>query len=135
MKNKDFPSVVELIRQHDSRYGKGVYFFIRQALDYTVKAIKKKNPSLKSNHISGQDLLEGIRKYAIDQYGPMAHTLLKEWNVKKCEDFGNIVFNLVEFGVLGKTESDKQEDFEGGYDFHEAFVEPYLPKRKKIEKK
>ena len=57
----------------------------------------------------------------------MAKTVLDFWGVRKCDDFGKIVFNLVERGVLGKTEQDKLEDFKGGYDFDEAFVKPYRP--------
>lgn len=131
MSSKDFSEVVELIRQHDQRYAKAAYFFLRQALDFTVKAIKKNNPSTTTNHISGQDLLEGIREYAIEQYGPMTYTLFQQWGIKECNDFGNIVFNLVEFGVLGKTEKDKKEDFQGSYTFEDAFIQPFLPSRKK----
>ena len=130
MVKKEFPEVVSLIVQSDKRYKHGAYYFLRQALDHTVKEIKKKKPNLKSNHISGQDLLEGIKKFALKQFGPMTLTLFNEWGIQECEDFGNIVFNLVEFRVLGKTEKDKPEDFCKLYDFNEAFKNPFLPKRK-----
>jgi len=68
----------------------------------------------------------------LEQYGPMALTLLQNWGIHECDDFGEIVFNLVEFGVLGKTENDRREDFSGGYDFYDAFVVPFIPKAKRV---
>jgi uncharacterized repeat protein (TIGR04138 family) len=59
-------------------------------------------------------------------------TVFKDWNVKRCRDFGDIVFNLVEFGVLGKTDTDRREDFDGGYDFKSAFLNPFVPKDRRI---
>jgi uncharacterized repeat protein (TIGR04138 family) len=60
----------------------------------------------------------------------MAKTVLNRWGVRQCEDFGEIVFNLVEKRILGKTEQDRKEDFSGGYDFDEAFGQPYRPGKK-----
>lgn len=131
MSGKDFSEVVDLVIKDDSRFGKGAYFFVRQALDYTVKDLSQDKTRV-SHHISGQELLEGIRKYALDQYGPLALTVFKDWNVKRCKDFGDIVFNLVDYGVLGKTDTDRREDFHDGYDFKEAFLEPFIPKDRRI---
>ncbi len=131
MNGKDFSQVVDLVLKDDSRYGKGAYYFVRKALDYTVKNLKG-DEERTSKHVSGQELLEGIRKYALDQYGPLALTVLANWNVRKCSDFGDIVFNLVDFGVLGKTEQDQREDFLNGYDFKEVFLQPFRPKSRRI---
>ena len=131
MNGKDFSQVVDLVLKDDARYGKGAYYFVRKALDYTVKDLKG-DEERTSNHVSGQELLEGIRKYALDQYGPLALTVLANWNVKQCSDFGNIVFNLVDFGVLGKTEQDQREDFLKGYDFNEVFLQPFRPRSRRI---
>jgi uncharacterized repeat protein (TIGR04138 family) len=68
-----------------------------------------------------------MRAHAIEQYGPMALTVLGEWGVSRCEDFGAIVFNMVEHELLAKTEDDSADDFKGGYDFKEAFRQPFLP--------
>jgi uncharacterized repeat protein (TIGR04138 family) len=57
----------------------------------------------------------------------MALTVLNSWGVRNTGDFGEIVFNLVETGKLGKTDEDKKEDFTNGYDFHEVFARPFLP--------
>ncbi len=131
MNGKDFSQVVDLVLKDDTRYGKGAYYFVRKALDYTVKELKG-DEERTSNHVSGQELLEGIRKFALDQYGPLALTVLANWNVKQCSDFGNIVFNLVDFGVLGKTEQDQREDFLNGYDFNEVFLQPFRPRNRRI---
>jgi len=131
MIGKDFSEVVELIRTEDPRYDKSAYYFVRHGLDHTLKSLKAQAGSA-SNHVCGQELLLGIRDYALEQYGPMALTLLQNWGIHECDDFGEIVFNLVEFGVLGKTENDRREDFSGGYDFYDAFVVPFIPKAKRV---
>lgn len=128
--NRDFNEVIRTIRKEDPRYARGAYYFLRQALDFSLKEMHHKGDLDKSNHLSGQQLLEGIRLYAIDQYGPMARSVLKYWGVSECRDFGNIVFNLVECRVLGKTDQDSPEDFNDGYHFKDAFDRPYLPKQK-----
>ncbi len=131
MNGKDFSQIVDLVLKDDARYGKGAYFFVRKALDYTVKDLEgDEQRTLK--HVSGQELLEGIRKYALDQYGPLTLTVFTDWNIKKCSDFGDIVFNLVDFGVLGKTEQDQREDFLQGYDFKDVFLQPFTPSTRRI---
>jgi uncharacterized repeat protein (TIGR04138 family) len=80
--------------------------------------------------VTGRELLSGIRTYALAQFGPMAMTVLDEWGVTRCEDFGEIVFNMVDAGLLSKTDSDSREDFQGGYSFDEAFRNPFLPQGK-----
>jgi uncharacterized repeat protein (TIGR04138 family) len=97
-------------------------------LDYTQRAVSKANQG-KLRHVTGQELLAGIRAFALQQYGPMALTLLQEWGVHRCEDFGELVFNLIDRGVLSQTETDSRADFAGGYDFVEAFRKPFLPTR------
>jgi uncharacterized repeat protein (TIGR04138 family) len=129
MSTRDFSEVVDQIRKEDPRYEKGAYFFVRQALDHTLKSQRQETTPRPAGgaHVSGPELLAGVREYALDQYGPMAYALLEGWGVKRCQDFGDIVFHLVDYGVLGKTEHDRREDFAGGYDFREAFVRPFEP--------
>jgi len=129
MSARDFSEVVDLIRRESPRFDKGAYFFVKQALDHTLKSIKQESDGRVGHHVSGQELLGGIREFALQQYGPMTYTVLERWGVRRCEDFGDIVFHLVEYGVLGKTDQDRREDFSGGYDFREAFVRPYEPVR------
>mgnify|MGYP001205502470 FL=1 len=129
MSDKNFPEVVKEIHQKDGRYAKGAYFFIREALDHTLKSLDK-NSRKNKGHVSGDELLEGIRDFALDRFGPMTLPLMNHWNIQQCRDFGNIVFNLVEFGILGRTDNDSLEDFDGGYNFQEAFESPFLPEQK-----
>lgn len=127
--SRDFNEVIRTIRKDDPRYRKGAYYFLRQALDFSLKRLHQRGELDKSNHLSGPQLLDGIRLYAIEQYGPMARSVLEHWGVKACEDFGNIVFNLVDCKVLGKTDQDSLEDFSGGYSFQTAFDKPFRPKK------
>ena len=85
----------------------------------------EKTKGKSKGHVSGSELLEGIKDYALEKFGPMTLTLMNHWNIKKCRDFGDIVFNLVDHGILGRTENDSLADFEGGYNFQEAFEGPF----------
>ena len=124
---RDFNAIIRAIREEDARYSVSAYYFLRQALDYSLKRIDQEEHNDVSRHISGPELLEGIRLFALEQFGPMSLYLLNNWGVKNCKDFGNIVFNLVESQVLGKTENDSPEDFMHGYDFKSAFSSPFAP--------
>ena len=75
----------------------------------------------KPRHITGQEFCDGIRRYAIDQYGPLARTVLEYWGIHETLDFGKIVFALVDIGLMRKTEEDSLDDFKGVYDFKTAF--------------
>lgn len=129
MGKENFDEVLDQIVQKDKRFHRDAYVFVTQAVEFTQKAIGKANKG-RIRHITGQELLAGIKTYALDRYGPMAITLFDEWGVKRCEDFGEIVFNLVDHGLLKKTETDSRADFQGGYDFYEAFRKPFLPKNR-----
>ncbi len=124
MKKVVFQEAVEQIVKSDKRYDEHAYSFLREALDFSIKLLNKP-PQGPGRHVSGQELLEGIRQFALQEYGPMAKTVLSTWGISRCEDFGELVFNLVEAGVLGKTEADRKEDFGGGYDFDAAFRRPF----------
>jgi len=127
MPAKNFQEVIHLICREDSRYEPGAYVFMRQALDFTLAGIREKEKTTKHRHVSGKELCEGIRDYTLEQYGPMARTLLHSWGINRTEDFGQIVFNLVEYGIFGKTESDRIEDFNAVYDFEKTFADPFMP--------
>jgi len=129
MQDLDFGEVVDLICKEDDRYDRKAYLFVRQGLDSTVKSLKKNDPERvqRSPHVSGKELLEGLRVFALDQYGPLAMTVFDSWGVRRCSDFGEIVFNLIEYNVFSKTDNDRREDFANLYDFNEAFVKPFQP--------
>jgi uncharacterized repeat protein (TIGR04138 family) len=130
MQEASFEEGLESVLEKDPRYHRDAYLFVRDALDFTKTtfADRRKSPeSTEQLHVTGQELLSGIRTFALAQYGPMAMTVLEEWGLTRCEDFGEIVFNMVEGGLLSKTDSDSRDDFHGGYSFEEAFRHPFLP--------
>ncbi len=126
MQELTFDTTLDLILAKDPRYQREAYHFVKDALDHTQKqVVRQKREEMR--HVSGQELLDGIRDYALSQFGPMTQMVFEEWGIKRCEDFGEIVFNMVEIGLLGKTEKDSREDFANGYTFDEAFRKPFLP--------
>lgn len=111
----EFVCQVETVAWRDGRYRKEAYLFVYEALDYTLKQLKA------HRHVTGRELLQGISAYGLQQYGPMTKTVFNHWGLTKTEDFGNIVFNLVEAGLMGKTDEDSVEDFRNVYDFDKEF--------------
>ena len=129
MKTNGFAEAVELICETDQRFHAEGYAFLRDALNYTMKQHRKDRAS-SNRHISGQELVEGTRVYALKEFGPMVTTVFDYWGIHATADFGDMVFNLIEAGIFGKTDSDSKEDFRGCFEFHEAFVVPFLPSRR-----
>jgi uncharacterized repeat protein (TIGR04138 family) len=129
MQEVNFDEMVEKIMEHDARFAREAYHFTREALDFTQKLISRESKG-NVRHVTGQELLEGIRQFALQQYGPMTVTVLEEWGVNHCRDFGEIVFNMVESGLLAKTEKDTRNDFQNGYAFTDAFRKPFWPQSK-----
>src|SRR3989338_159101 len=95
----------------DRRYSPESYSFVMAALDFTAKRLKRKG------HMTGQELLDGIRDYALEQFGPLVRTVFEHWGIKETNDFGEIVFNMIGAGILGKSECDSKDDFDNRYDF------------------
>lgn len=126
MQELTFDTTLDLILAKDARYQRDAYHFLKDALDHTQKTVARQNRE-QMRHVSGQELLAGIRDYALSQFGPMTQMVFAEWGIKRCEDFGELVFNMVEIGLLGKTEKDSREDFANGYSFDDAFRKPFLP--------
>ena len=128
MKKVDFNEALKKLREEDPRYQVEAYHFLREGLDFTIKHFAKpvEGPG---RHVSGRELLEGIRRFALQEFGPLAKSVLNHWGIAKTDDIGHLVFNLVSKGVLGKTDEDKLEDFAAGYDFDDAFLAPFRPKK------
>ena len=119
-----FEEAVETAIVRDPRYQPEAYAFVRDALH--VAATKFRGDS-DDQHVTGQELLEGVRVHALQEFGPMAWFLLQEWGVIRGEDVGCIVYNLIESGYFGRNDGDRIEDFAGGYNFEETFTRPFLP--------
>ena len=127
MKKISFNEALTQILAEDPRFNAQAYHFIREALEHTIEHFEKPIDG-PGRHVSGMELLEGIRRFAIKEFGPLSFTVLRHWGVTKTVDFGHLVFNLVDKGVLGKTEDDQLEDFANGYEFDEAFRAPFRPR-------
>ena len=132
MLDPDHPLAELLLR--DQRYHRDAYFFVFEALRYAQEQLVIERPQSSDEleleehrHVTGQQLCESIRRYAIEQYGLMAKCVLNEWGVRSTGDFGEIVFNLIDIGQMKKTDSDRREDFENVFDFGEGLRDSFLP--------
>ena len=104
------------IVERDPRYGLGAYEFTREAVTYASEVV-----FATGTHVTGRELLEAIRRFARERYGLLAPDVLRSWGVHRTEDFGEIVFNLVDARLLSKTPEDSKDDFRQVYSFEEAF--------------
>jgi uncharacterized repeat protein (TIGR04138 family) len=128
MQKIGFAEALDSIVANDPRYQRDAYVFLRDALDFTTKQ-QKKIKGVNVRHVSGPELLDGVRRYALKEFGPLVMTVFDNWGIHSCEGVGNMVFNLIGAGVFGKTEEDSIEDFKNVYDFEEAFVKPFAPEK------
>ena len=126
MQKIGFAEALESIVANDARYHRDAYVFLRDALDYTTKQ-QKKIKGTTVRHVAGPELLDGVRQYALSEFGPMVITVFDNWGIRKTEDIGNMVFNLINAGIFGKTDEDSIEDFKNVYDFQDAFAKPFAP--------
>lgn len=143
MQRMEFEEAIEVIVSKDKRFDADAYEFLRGALDFTLKMHGEREGEVVdasedhgdadrgNRHVSGQELLEGFRDYALQEFGPMAITVLEEWGVRCSDDVGEMVFNLIDVGVFGRAATDTREDFKSVFDFQSAFREPFVPKGKK----
>ena len=125
-----FEESIANILDRDARFDAQAYFFLKEALDFTLKRIAEDNEG-QARHVSGPELLAGFRDHALEQFGPMASTLMAEWGIHRGEDVGDMVFHLIEEQVFGKQESDSHQDFANVFDLMTALQQPFLPKSQK----
>ncbi len=112
---KSADELLDTILARDQRYDREAYLFVSESLGYTVQK------SDRAGHVSGRELCEGLSEFALRQFGRLARTVLENWGVASSGDIGEIVFNMVDVGLLRKTDEDSREDFVGALDFDEAF--------------
>ncbi len=134
MPELDVNEIIALIRKEDPRFDRQAYAFVRDGLEHTVKELKKRDSARAkvSRHVTGRELAEGLRDYALEQYGPLARTVLNAWGVSETIHFGDIVYNFIEYNVFSKTDSDKREDFADVFSFEEAFDAPFRPRARRL---
>lgn len=115
------------MQEKAGRFPPEAFQFVREGLAHTVQmvhggdAVTQSPPDDDSRHVSGQQLCLGLKDYAVRQYGLLARTVLSRWGVSRTEDFGRIVFAMIDAGLMRRTEDDSLEDFQQVYDFDEAF--------------
>jgi uncharacterized repeat protein (TIGR04138 family) len=125
--NDQVMAMVELL-QNDQRYHLDAYQFVRESLAYAQNIMKmpphagEGDEGKSDRHLTGQQLCQAIREYAIDQYGYLAKTVLNSWGIYNTGDFGEIVYNLIRIKEMRKSKSDRREDFDNQYDFDTAFA-------------
>jgi len=120
-------AVIDAVK-HDPRYAADAYHFLRDALDATMKTMQKRRKG-EINHVSGAELCEGVREYALEQFGPMVPTIFEAWHIRTTRDIGEMVFNLIHTGAFSRSDSDRVEDFDKVFLFEDAFERPFLPVR------
>ena len=113
------------IRRRDRRFGRHAYLFVLDSLDYTMATLGRDEKTGEERHVGGAELLQGIRDLAAEQFGPMAPTVFTRWGVRGTTDFGEIVFNLIDAGLLSRRPQDSRLDFAGAYDFEDEFREKF----------
>ena len=112
-------STRDRLSEMDRRYDERSYAFVLAALEEVVTKLPQRR------HVTGRELAEGCRDLGLRLYGPLARTVLEHWNVRSTRDIGEIVFNLLEVGVLSKDDRDSRHDFDAVFDFDEAFERDY----------
>lgn len=119
---------MEKLLQRDPRYKLEAYIFVRDALAYAHNTMFPNSPQPtseddpdSSRHLTGQQLCEACRQFALDQFGYLARLVLANWGLKSTSDFGDVVYNLIDIKHMRKSDSDRREDFNNVYAFEEAF--------------
>jgi uncharacterized repeat protein (TIGR04138 family) len=107
---------VRRILQRDARYAPEAYSFLLEALDFTVRRLGKARRTGEERHVTGAELAQGVLDHALDRFGLLAEAVLSGWGIRGTEDLGEIVFNMVEDGLMGKSGHDRREDFRGVFD-------------------
>ena len=115
------------VAKNDGRYRLQAYQFLFESLETAVQITGKDQGESDEKHVTGKQLLDGMRVHATRLFGPLAAQVWRSWGVQSTYDWGQIVFNLVEHEMLRRQDTDTIEDFRGGYDFDEAFVHSYAP--------
>jgi len=117
----------------DARYKLDAYLFVRDGLSFAQDELQMgygdEEPEAEQErperHLTGQQLCEALRQFALDQYGYMAKTVLNSWGVNTTDDFGEVVYNMIREKLMKKSETDRREDFGDVYDFAEAFQKKF----------
>ena len=125
---------ITAVRRRDRRFARNAYEFILDALDHTMVTLGKDSKTGEDRHVGGTELLEGIRDLASSQFGPMAALVFQRWGIRNPEDFGEIVFNLVDIGLLSRRAEDSRLDFSTDQDFSADFEQRHRERLEAISR-
>ena len=120
------------LRRRDRRFARNGYFFVLDALDFTIETLGRDRQTGEDRHVGGRELLEGLRELAAEQFGPLATVVLERFGMRTTEDVGEVVFNLIDAGLLSRRSSDSRLDFTDGFDFARAFEEDFRARLARI---
>jgi len=120
-----FDERISSLSASDGRYAPAAYHFVFRALDYVLERRGQEGGELLAadSHVAATELLDGLRAFALELYGPLARMVLESWGLHRTEDFGEIVFRLVDCQLLNKQETDRKSDFADGFSFRDVFDE------------
>lgn len=123
MSDTSLQRILELLSQKEPRYHPEAYQLVWKAMDL----LARKWATEGRRDFRAHEVMEAFKEVTLQEFGPLSLLVLEEWGVKSTRDIGNLVFNMVELGLLGKSPEDRIEDFDHGFDFQEAFKKPFLP--------
>lgn len=116
----EFDERLRTVARIDGHYDVQAYRFVFEGLNHTIAKLSE------PRHVTARELLDGIRELAKEKFGLLARTVFENWGLCGTNDFGEIVFSLVSYGLMGKTDEDRLEDFDSVYDFKEVLDDEYL---------
>ena len=120
----------EIVAEKDTRYKIQAYSFVLSGLEFYLSSLGEKR------HVSGQELSKGLLLFALKQFGLMARDVLRNWGITKTDDFGYMVYNMIEIGVMSRQPDDAVEHFFDVVDFDACFnVQRYVEIDKDFIKK
>jgi uncharacterized repeat protein (TIGR04138 family) len=130
MREEEFAAKVSEIVKKDPRYSPEAYKFVSDAVLYTSTKVSDGEGGIGVRHVTGKELLNGIKEFAVKEYGPLAQEVLRSWGLTDSLAIGNVVFNMVDSQLLGRSEEDSIDDFKDGFNFDYEFTEPFRPAEK-----
>jgi uncharacterized repeat protein (TIGR04138 family) len=116
-----FENSLDTLLARDSRYAREAYVFVQMAMDYYRTKHTKKDV----RHVTGGELLQGIRELALDQFGPLASLVLNHWGLFRGEDVGEIVYAFIDLEMMNKSDDDHKEDFAKVIKFDDSMTQDY----------
>ena len=131
MKNDNLSVTIKRIIENDSRFHPDAYIFINDAVKFTIDNINMR-ADRSNRHISGKELLDGIKDFAMSKFGPMSYEVLSSWGLEDSLSIGYVVFNMVDYKLLGKSNNDSITDFDNSYNLREELSSPFLPEHDNI---